>query len=200
MTTSVLALDVDGVVVTGHKDGGRWDQNLERDLKIRPEILQQRFFKPHWPAIMIGEKDTMASLRGVWDGLGGSGTPEALVDYWFAADSRIDMAVVALADGWRAKWRKVYLTTNQERCRARYLWDDLGLNAHFDSIFYSADLRAQKPELEFFRRTQDRIGAQARDIIFADDRMENVQAANAQGWRGILYRRLEDLRAALDID
>ncbi len=52
---TVLVLDCDGVVVRGHREGGRWDKHLARDLGIDAAALQERFFKPHWRAISLGE-------------------------------------------------------------------------------------------------------------------------------------------------
>lgn len=195
--TSVLALDVDGVVVTGHRDGGHWDRDVERLFGVSREALQEHFFKPHWPAVLTGEKDMMPVLENVWRGLGAAASASDFVAHWFAADSAIDGDVIGLVDGWRTAGRKAVLTTNQEPCRARYLWKDMGLSHHFDEMFYSADLKAQKPDRAFFLRVQERLQVATAEVIFADDRAENVMAASAFGWQAIHYRTIGDLRSAL---
>jgi putative hydrolase of the HAD superfamily len=195
--TSVLALDVDGVVVTGHRDGGPWDRDVERLFGVAPQALQEHFFKPHWPAIITGEKDMMLVLEQVWRGFGGTATAGDFIAHWFAADSTIDGDVITLVETWRAGGGKAVLATNQEPYRARHLWNEMGLSRYFDDMLYSADLKAQKPDTAFFRRAQERLQAPAAQVIFADDRAENVAAASEFGWRAIHYRTIADLQAVL---
>src|SRR5689334_20116876 len=128
---TVLVLDVDGVVVVGHPEGGRWDKNVERDFGLQPAHLQTRFFQPHWKRIEIGEADLFDVLDKVWLVLECRGTPRAFVDYWFAHDSRLDTAVIAEVDAFRVSGGKAYLATAQEHHRAKYIWKTLGLFAHF---------------------------------------------------------------------
>src|SRR5262245_26875197 len=63
---TVLVLDLDGVVVRGHPQGGRWDKDVARDFGMQPEHLQTRFFQKHWRRIEIGEADLFEVLEGVW--------------------------------------------------------------------------------------------------------------------------------------
>jgi putative hydrolase of the HAD superfamily len=191
----ILVLDVDGVIVHGHPEGGRWDRHLERDLGLAPALLQERFFKPHWQRIAIGQADTLAVLQSVWPSLRTAATPHQLLDYWLAADSAIDAAVIAAVDAWTGQGNLAFLATVQEHRRAAHLMNALGLARHFSAMFYSADLGAAKPDRTFFERAQARLPAG--DVIFLDDRPDNVEAAATVGWRAHRYRSIEDLRAAL---
>src|SRR5688572_15571538 len=110
----VLVLDLDGVVVRGHPDGGRWDQHLQRDLGISVAALQEHFFRPHWQRIATGDADLMDILQAVWPKIGTTAAPEQLVDYWFAADSLIDRELLETVDAWRGKGRPAFLATVQE--------------------------------------------------------------------------------------
>src|SRR5579871_2202218 len=143
---TVLVLDVDGVVVLGHPQGGRWDRHLQRDLRMAPETLQARFFHPHWRSIALGRAELMPVLESVWHELQCDASPRAFVDYWFANDSRLDHDLLAEVDAWRARGNKAFLATVQEHNRAKYLWKVLGLQRHFDGMHYSADLGAAKPD------------------------------------------------------
>ncbi len=195
---AVLVLDCDGGVVRGHEEGGRWDRNLARDLGIDAQVLQARFFAPHWKAIAQGEADMMAVLERVWPALGCAAAPADFVAYWFANDATLDEDVLAQVDAWRGGGGKAYLGTVQEHHRARYLWDRLGLKAHFDAIHYSAALGAVKPDAAFYERLHARLPAAAPDdVIFLDDAPRNVAAAAAFGWRASHFRDAADLRAAL---
>lgn len=195
---TVLVLDLDGVVVRGHPQGGRWDKDIARDFGMKPEHLQTRFFQKHWRRIEIGEADLYEVLESVWPELECRGDARAFVDYWFANDSRIDAEVIALVDAWRARGGAAYLATVQEHHRARYLWDVLKLGEHFDGMLYSAALGAKKPHAEFFTRALARLPVQtAGDVLFLDDRQDNVDAATAAGWRAYLFASADDLRRVL---
>jgi putative hydrolase of the HAD superfamily len=194
---TVLLLDCDGVVVHGHPEGGRWDKHLERDLGLRADLVQTRFFKPHFRKIVVGEADLFDVLNAVWPELETAATPRAFVDYWFAMDSRIDPDVIAAVDAFRASGGKAYLATVQEHHRARYLMNDLRLADHFDGIHYAAALGAAKPEPAFYERTQAKLDCAPQDVLFLDDAIRNVEAATAFGWRAHHFTRAADLRAAL---
>src|ERR1043166_2669602 len=62
---AILVLDVDGVVVLGHPEGGRWDKHLARDLGVASAALQDRFFRTHWRDIALGKTDLTEALREV---------------------------------------------------------------------------------------------------------------------------------------
>ncbi len=194
----VLVLDLDGVVVRGHAEGGRWDRHIQRDLGIDPARLQERFFRAHFQKIVTGEADLYAVLDSMWPEMECATTPRAFVDYWFAADSKLDRAVLDEVDAWRGQGGKAYLGTVQEHHRAKYLMQTLGLARHFDAMHYAAALGAAKPDRRFYERTQAKlpVGSPA-DVIFLDDSVKNVEAANAFGWRAYHFREVDDLRAAL---
>jgi putative hydrolase of the HAD superfamily len=195
----ILVLDLDGVVQTGHAEGGRWDKHLERDLGIRSKDLQRLFFKPHWPAIMLGRRDLHDALEECWPSLKCSTTPRQFVEYWFATDCTWDKAVLSAVADWRASGQKCVLATNQEHHRARYLWNERGLSQHFHEMYYSADLGVQKPDAAFFRQVENRLGRkQEESIIFLDDAPINVEAALQCGWKASLYRGVDDLTRAIE--
>ena len=195
---TVLVLDCDGVVVSGHPQGGRWDKHIERDLGMKPDILSTRFFRPHFQEIVTGQADLIETLERIWPQLECSSTPRALVDYWFAADSALDHDVLAQVGDWRATGRKAYLGTVQEHHRANYLMQTLGLARHFDGILYAAALGAAKPDPRFYERAQAALPISSpRDVLFLDDSVKNVEAANAFGWRAHHFKSADDLRAAL---
>lgn len=195
---TVLVLDVDGVTILGHPEGGPWDQHLFRDFGIDPDRLQNHFFEPHWPRIEIGDADLFDVLREVWPLIATAARPDDFVAYWFAQDSRLNTDLLAQVDAWRARGGHAYLATVQEHHRARYLWTTLGLQDHFDGLLYSADLGAKKPNAAFFERAMRRLPiGSGQDIIFLDDRPENVAMARQFAWQAIIYTEPDDLRRAL---
>jgi len=193
----ILALDLDGVVLTGHAEGGRWDRYLARDLGIEPARLQENFFRPYWKSIMTGQRDLFEVLDACWPAMKCKSTPREFVDYWFRCDYTVDDALLKVIDAWRAQGKSCVLATNQEHHRARYVWVEGGLSRHFDEMFYSAALGVEKPQPAFFNSVTEKVGS--RMITFLDDALPNVEAAARAGWDARHYRGVDDLKAAVDL-
>lgn len=57
----------------------------------------------------------------------------------------------------------------------------------FDRNFISGYMRVTKPNPEIYRQVQATSGLQGSDIIFTDDRTENIHAADDYGWQTHLF-------------
>ena len=192
-------LDVDGVLVGGRPDDGReLFATLEADLGLSPALLRAAFFEPHWQAIVTGKEPLAPRLASVLGRIAPQFAADTLIDYWLAHDSRIDAAVLAAVDALRLDGIPVWLTTNQEHLRARYLMETMGLGAHVDGIAYSAALGFRKPAPEFYRLAAERSGAAPAEIIFVDDTLPNVEAAERAGWHALHWRKGCDLLAMIE--
>lgn len=178
-----LMLDVDGVLVDGRPGDGRaWNHDLFQDLGIRTEDLVSAFFLSEWEDIVVGRKALVPSLTPVLAHIAPHVSVEAFIDYWFRMDSRIVEPVLQGCRTVREQGIKVYLTTNQEHQRARYLMLDLGLGGDVDGILYSAVLGARKPQPEFFAAAQKATKCTPDELLLVDDTLENVDAARRAGW------------------
>ncbi|MBY5833137.1 HAD family hydrolase [Rhizobium ruizarguesonis] len=179
----VLMVDVDGVLIHGRPtDGLPLFTYLERDLGLRLDLLQQEFFQTHWRDIIIGREALEPRLAGVLAKIAPHLSAETLIDYWFENDSRLDLDLLAELAALRRSGITLLLATNQEHRRARYLMEQIGLNAHFDGIIYSAALGHSKPSPDFFRLATERAGVLPGEIAFIDDLAENIEAARQFGW------------------
>lgn len=63
----------------------------------------------------------------------------------------------------------------------------------FDNVFLSFKLGAMKPSKEIYQKVQDALGVPANDLILIDDKKENVDAAIACGWQGVVFKGVEGL-------
>lgn len=196
MTSSpVLALDLDGVVLAPQA----WDAKLREDWGIDPEEMGRTFFEGAFQEVLRGRLDLQVALHEYLDSKGQADRLGEFVAYWFERDAVIDPAVLAEADAWRQRTGgRCFAATNQEHHRIAYLNAALSLGRHFDEIVYSAALGVAKPDRVFFTNAQARMGVTVgQSILFVDDRPANVDAARGCGWRAMLYRGPESLRAAL---
>lgn len=181
--TKCLMLDVDGVLVTGRpSDGQHWYAELETDLGIDPLWLKTAFFSVDWVDIVEGRANLLSCLQVRLDQLEAKFCAKKVVSYWFNMDSRIDYAVLANCAILRSQGVAIYLATNQEHCRARFLMNEMGLAAHVDGIVYSAQLGFSKPDASFYDAAAQIVGHEPSDIMLIDDTLKNVAGAQDAGW------------------
>jgi 2-haloacid dehalogenase len=70
----------------------------------------------------------------------------------------------------------------------------------FRDIVVSGEVKLLKPDPAIYYLALDRFGLRPRDALFVDDRMINVDAAEAVGMRGHLFTTAEDLRDRLEAE
>ena len=58
----------------------------------------------------------------------------------------------------------------------------------FKGILVSGDVGLKKPDPEIYKLLLDRYGLEANTCVFIDDRTENVKAASALGFSGIVFK------------
>ena len=59
--------------------------------------------------------------------------------------------------------------------------------AEFDQSYISGHLGCIKPDAEIYQHLEQGAGLPANRLLFADDRPENIDAAEARGWQGHLF-------------
>lgn len=73
----------------------------------------------------------------------------------------------------------------------------LPVAARFEHCVFSYALRSVKPEPECYRAVLAMLGADPADVVFVDDRPDNVAAAQALGIRSVQFTDPGQARAAL---
>jgi len=73
----------------------------------------------------------------------------------------------------------------------------LPVAACFEHCVFSYALRSVKPEPECYRAVLAMLGASPADVVFLDDRADNVAGAQALGMRGVQFTDPGQARAAL---
>ena len=74
---------------------------------------------------------------------------------------------------------------------------DLPVAARFGHLIFSCELKLAKPDPECYHRVLALLGASADDVIFIDDRSDNVTAAAALGMHAVQFTSADDMRAAV---
>ncbi len=197
--------DVDGVLIHGfHADPEfrlRWDENLKRDFGIDINVLTQVFFRGPFQDVIIGKRDLYDAIKEVSPKIGYDGDPQILVDYWFENDRNLSTQVMQVVEKLsRSDEIELYIATNQEPNRARYLWEEVGFKSHFRKMFYSAALGCVKADPNYFRQINKELGISPEDtVVFFDDTEENVHVAISEGWRAYHFKTADDLHKSPEI-
>lgn len=171
-----MLLDADGVLQ--HLPGG-WFAAMEPYLGERAREFLLETWSDEKP-FLRGDGDYLPELARA---LAAYGVADPVEVVYAAVWHRIEVVeqTVALIHDLRAAGYGVHLGTNQERRRADYMRTTLGYDDLFDVSCYSCELKAAKPDPEFFRRAAALIGAEPATICFVDDSEPNVTAAREAG-------------------
>ncbi len=88
-----------------------------------------------------------------------------------------------------------HLATNQDNLRTSYMRARMGYDELLDRCFYSCEVGAAKPDEEFFRLVAADLGVQLRELVFVDDTLENVHAAQAIGLPAVFWHHRDGVDA-----
>jgi putative hydrolase of the HAD superfamily len=67
-----------------------------------------------------------------------------------------------------------------------------------DKIFISADLKMVKPDEDIYLYTLEKIGRKPEEIVFIDDKQENIDTAKRLGMHTILFKSLDQVEKDLE--
>jgi len=70
--------------------------------------------------------------------------------------------------------------------------------AEFKYTIWSCRLATAKPDPKIFRSAQEKLQVAPQEILFIDDREENIRAARKAGFLGIVFKDLSQLRHDLN--
>ncbi len=190
----ILLLDADGVVFPG---GKYFSVRYAEDFGVPAEKIMP-FFKNEFRECQLGTKDlkeTLVKYLSDWQWQKGV---DALLQYWFEDGNLPSNEVMALVSNAQEKGIQCYLTTDQEKYRARYLWNDLGLKQSFDSSFFSCDLGARKKDNLFWEKVLTSLGnPDPGMVVFWDDEEENVATAKEAGIDAHFFMNFEDFKKSV---
>ncbi|WP_084958516.1 HAD family hydrolase [Thermoactinospora rubra] len=155
---------------------GYWEHRLEFDrAALTPE--------EYWSKV-LGRQATDAELA-------------RLVEMDVASWSHPNHATLEVTGELAAAGRRLALLSNAPACVADGI-DGLPWLAPFEPRVYSARIGMVKPDVEIYEHLLARLGAESpRDVVFVDDRLENVHGAERAGLTGVHFTGAERLRADL---
>ena len=192
----VLALDVDGVLIDATwKQGGGWLEKVGPRFGVAADDMTP-FFQGIFHEVVRGRVEIEVALAEHFDSIGADVDPEQFLQQWLVEDLALNDEVVLAAEEWARAGVPIVLATVQEHRRAAHLREVFGERLGLVDLLYSADLGVAKPEPEFFRLADARLGH--RRVVFVDDALANIEAARAHGWTGVHYPAETNWRAVVE--
>jgi FMN phosphatase YigB (HAD superfamily) len=104
---------------------------------------------------------------------------------------------IALHAELRRRGFKTFIFSNTNDLAIEHVRRNFPFFKNFDGYIFSYEVGAMKPEAGIYDAMEKMCGKRAEDLIYIDDRAENITAGVARGWRTILHESLEKTRQAL---
>jgi FMN phosphatase YigB (HAD superfamily) len=143
-----------------------------------------------------GQLTRQTFYEAVLDAIGFQGD---LVEFGsFFADIFSEMpAMIALHAELRRRGFKTYIFSNTNDLAIEHVRRNFPFFANFDGYIFSYEVGGLKPQPEIYAAMEALTGRRGADLIYLDDRAENIAAGQARGWQAILHETPEQTRAAV---
>jgi len=105
--------------------------------------------------------------------------------------------MIALHAELRRRGFKTYIFSNTNDLAIEHVRRNFPFFASFDGYIFSYEVGALKPQPEIYAAIEAMTGRRGVDLVYLDDRLENIAAGAARGWRAVLHESPEQTRSAL---
>ncbi|MGO8838381.1 MAG: HAD family hydrolase [Limisphaerales bacterium] len=91
-----------------------------------------------------------------------------------------------------------YIFSNTNDLAVEHVRRNFPFFANFDGYIYSYEVGTMKPNPGIYEALEKLASRRGADIVYLDDRPENVAGGAARGWQAILHETPEKTRAAVE--
>jgi FMN phosphatase YigB (HAD superfamily) len=141
----------------------------------------------------IGAISTAQFYEGVRAAAGYDGGPEefgrAFADIFWEIKP-----MTALHAALRAAGVRTWIFSNTNELAERHIRAAFPFFSNFDGYVLSYEQGAMKPAAEIYEVVERQTGCRGGEILYLDDRAENIAAGLARGWRAVLHETPEKTR------
>jgi FMN phosphatase YigB (HAD superfamily) len=197
----VLLLDVDGVLVLPPKlFSEQYCEKYNVDLETQQQFYATQEFKDS----SIGKYDLLDAISKHKDMWQWFGDPQELLDMWFEAENYPNHELLKVVEKFRDRGGLVYLATQQEKYRAKYLIDVVFKNK-LDGSFVSCELGFNKHDGMFWQLVLKQLAELYPDttpaqVAYYDDRQNLVELAASYGIKALVYNNADQVDLAISKD
>lgn len=157
------------------------------EAEIR-ELLDQ---SPLLQRYETGLMDTGSFMDEVGRRIGFRGTPDAFARCFGSIFSPIE-PMIQMQQDLRRRGIQTVIFSNTSELAVRHIRSEFPFFSEFDGYVYSYEERAMKPCPASYESVEKRTGCRLGEILYIDDRRENIDGGAARGWRVIWHRESEE--------
>jgi len=106
---------------------------------------------------------------------------------------------VALHAELRRRGFQTYIFSNTNDLAIEHIRRNFPFFQDFDGYIFSYEVGGMKPQPEIYAAMEALADRRGPDLVYLDDRAENIAAGAARGWRAILHESSEKTRQALAV-
>ncbi len=195
MRAPVLLVDYGGVV--SRPQPAASVRAMAALVRVPEPMFSQRYWS-HRPA-----HDRGVEARAYWSAVAGyelsdQRVVDQLVRIDVASWSHLNESTLDVLRAARAHGYSMSILSNapHEMAAALHVHPALVI---FDHLFFSSEIGVVKPSPGAFRAALDRLACEPQQVLFIDDRPDNVSAAQALGLQGLVFTSPAALRADLSV-
>jgi putative hydrolase of the HAD superfamily len=181
-----LIFDADGVLV--NEENKYFSRFLEEEYRIS-RTMTKEFFEGEFTECIIGKKDLRDVLPAYLKKWGWNVSFEEALRYWHTKEHIMNDPLMQEMDKYKKKGMKLFVATNQEKYRIAYMLKEMGFADIFEQTFASYAFGYRKPAREYYEKILAELNdISPKQILFWDDRPENVKSARKAGLRAEQYQ------------
>ncbi|HTJ31172.1 MAG TPA: HAD family phosphatase [Acidobacteriaceae bacterium] len=179
------------------------DMAARREMEVLTGLAAEDFEQRYWVDRLAYDRGDLTALT-YWEKFGADAglslSKEDLVAL-SAHDARMWTTTNAVMLEWQQKLKAAGIRTGilsnmgdnvLERIVEIFAWVE-----DFDALVWSYQHGMVKPDPEIYQLAAEKIGAPTEEILFLDDRLENIEGAERVGMHGLQFSTVEQLRKDL---
>jgi HAD superfamily hydrolase (TIGR01509 family) len=107
--------------------------------------------------------------------------------------------MIALHEELRQRGLQTYIFSNTNDIAIEHVRHNFPFFKHFEGYIFSYEVKSMKPDAKIYEAVEKMSGRHGADLIYIDDRPENIATGAGRGWRAILHETPEKSRQALAV-
>jgi FMN phosphatase YigB (HAD superfamily) len=107
--------------------------------------------------------------------------------------------MIALQAELRQKGYPTYIFSNTNQLAVDHVRKVYPFFANFNGYVFSFEHRCMKPNPGLYEAVEKSSGRSGPELLYLDDRLENIEAGSARAWQTILHETPEKTRAQMEI-
>ena len=132
----------------------------------------------------------------VCSAIGFRGTLEEFGGFFADIFSEIEPMIQLHAE-LRKRGLLTYVLSNTNDLAIEHVRRNFPFFKNFDGYIFSYEVKSMKPDVKIYEALEQLTGRRGAEILYIDDRAENIEVGVARGWRTIFHETPERTHAAI---